>query len=166
MPDQETPDRLAEIAMRERRDSIPRHTVEQQPASIYFRLVEDRQGAWVAYANHNTILSRVEDRVVALTQARDTLTAEVSRLTKELLREGQAHEATINQRDDAQEWADQLASVAGGVEEIGEHSNCNNPWRNALELLEAQSAEVSRLREENSGTRRSNSRKLAGASDA
>ena len=44
----------------------------------------------------------------------------------------------IDERDEAQEWADRLAAVAGGPEAIGEHSNANNPWANALELLQGE----------------------------
>ena len=43
----------------------------------------------------------------------------------------------IDQRDEAQEWADRLAACAGGPEVIGEHSNTNSPWANALDLLKA-----------------------------
>ena len=44
----------------------------------------------------------------------------------------------IAERDCYHEWADQLADAIGRhfVEEIGEHSSANNPWKNALELIE------------------------------
>lgn len=41
----------------------------------------------------------------------------------------------IDERDGAEEWADKLAYAVGPVEDIGEHSNDNNPWANALEIL-------------------------------
>ena len=44
----------------------------------------------------------------------------------------------IDERDEAQEWADRLAAVAGGPDVVGEHSNANSPWANALELLQGE----------------------------
>ncbi len=47
----------------------------------------------------------------------------------------------INERDHYQDMADKLADAIAthfGIE-IGEHSNVNDPWRNALELLESSS---------------------------
>jgi hypothetical protein len=41
----------------------------------------------------------------------------------------------IDQRDQAVAAADRLAYAIGTVEEIGEHSNGNDPYTNALELL-------------------------------
>ncbi|PWK81663.1 hypothetical protein C8D88_11674 [Lentzea atacamensis] len=46
----------------------------------------------------------------------------------------------IDERDSAEEWADKLAYAIAPVEVIGEHSNANNPWANALEFLESQPA--------------------------
>lgn len=55
----------------------------------------------------------------------------------------EAHErevlSVIAERDRAEEWADRLAAAIGdaaGVE-IGEHSNMNSPWANALEAARA-----------------------------
>jgi hypothetical protein len=45
----------------------------------------------------------------------------------------------IAERDEAEEWAHRLAYAKFTIEQIGEHSNLNNPWQNALELLEAES---------------------------
>lgn len=55
-------------------------------------------------------------------------------------REEEAHLRTIDQRDRAEEWADKLAYAVAPMEEIGEHSNVNNPWQNALDVLEAREA--------------------------
>ena len=41
----------------------------------------------------------------------------------------------IAERDLAEEAADRLAYAIAPVEVIGEHSNCNDPWANALEVL-------------------------------
>jgi hypothetical protein len=42
----------------------------------------------------------------------------------------------IKERDYFEEWADKLAYAIAPVEIIGEHSNVNNPYQNALEYLE------------------------------
>lgn len=42
----------------------------------------------------------------------------------------------IEERDTAEEWADKLAYAKLGIEQVGEHSNMNNPWTEALELLQ------------------------------
>lgn len=39
----------------------------------------------------------------------------------------------IDERDNFEEWADKLAHAIGG-DAIGEHSNKNNPWQNALDI--------------------------------
>lgn len=61
---------------------------------------------------------------------------------RDALADAATHEAEIlrliDERDEAQEWADRLAAVAGGPDVIGEHSNANNPWANALELLQGE----------------------------
>lgn len=46
----------------------------------------------------------------------------------------------IDQRDGYHDWADKLAQAiaAHTGEEIGEHSNVNDPWANALELIDGQ----------------------------
>lgn len=41
----------------------------------------------------------------------------------------------LRERDEAQEWADRLAYAVAPVEVIGEHSNLNSPWQNALDVL-------------------------------
>jgi hypothetical protein len=50
----------------------------------------------------------------------------------------------IDERDQYHEWADKLADAIAerlGVD-IGEHSNLNSPWENALEFIEATPPEV------------------------
>lgn len=42
----------------------------------------------------------------------------------------------IAERDQYHDWADTLAYAVAPLEEIGEHSNVNNPWQNALDILE------------------------------
>lgn len=60
--------------------------------------------------------------------------ARVAELERELSNEENAHTTTIEQRDNAEHWADQLANAIAerfGVD-IGEHSNLNCPWNEAL----------------------------------
>jgi hypothetical protein len=54
-------------------------------------------------------------------------------------REEAAHMITLAERDRAEEWASNLAGAISemtGVD-IGEHSNLNNPWANALDAIRA-----------------------------
>lgn len=55
---------------------------------------------------------------------------EVARLKRQVGEE-------VNRRDAAEEWADKLAHAIAGPDEIGEHSNTNSPWANALAIAEA-----------------------------
>ncbi len=55
-------------------------------------------------------------------------------MERKLRDEESAHTTTIEQRDNAEHWADQLAEAIAerfGVD-IGEHSNLNCPWNEAL----------------------------------
>jgi chromosome segregation ATPase len=76
--------------------------------------------------------------------------AEVVRLGKARDRDEADSMRTLVERDRAEDMADQLAAAIGrlaGVE-IGEHSNANDPWRNALQAAESDevSAATDRLR--------------------
>lgn len=47
--------------------------------------------------------------------------------------------STVAERDNVTRWADQLAEAISrhlGID-LGEHSTRNNPWKNAIEALEA-----------------------------
>lgn len=70
----------------------------------------------------------MEAQVAALQGERD----EVQRA---LERERSAHLRTVDERDSAQQAADDLAYAIAPIEAIGEHSNLNNPWTNALEEI-------------------------------
>lgn len=54
-----------------------------------------------------------------------------------------AHVETAAERDDCHEWADKLARAIGGAE-VGEHSNLNHPWSNALEMAQELHARADR----------------------
>ena len=56
-----------------------------------------------------------------------------------MLREGFLEDA-LTERDNAEDWADRLAAFFD--EGIGEHSALNNPWRNALDLLDEAQSEM------------------------
>lgn len=65
-----------------------------------------------------------------LTAAERSLTRRVADLERQLGEE-------VDRRDAAEEWADKLAHAIAGAEDIGEHSNVNSPWANALAIAEA-----------------------------
>lgn len=73
-------------------------------------------------------------RVIA---ERDDALAEVQRLGALVEKLEQDETGTIDERDNNAEWADKLAAAIAthfGVD-IGEHSNANSPWANALEAF-------------------------------
>lgn len=55
--------------------------------------------------------------------------------TDALAAEERAHGQTVGERDHAEDMADKLAAVIARItgSDIGEHSNANCPWRNALQ---------------------------------
>lgn len=63
------------------------------------------------------------------------LLAEVGRLRAEAARLDQDVLAVIDERDEYQKRADELAHAIASVTgaDLGEHSNMNDPWRNALD---------------------------------
>jgi DNA anti-recombination protein RmuC len=80
-----------------------------------------------------------EERVKGL-EEKAGLRQEVERLKQTLARERHQHADTIDSRDRASEAADRLAYALYSVEEIGEHTNMNDPWLNAAERLESSAA--------------------------
>ncbi|WP_218190435.1 hypothetical protein, partial [Pseudomonas aeruginosa] len=82
------------------------------------------------YVNNNRIR---QDNERLRAELRAAL-ARVEELERKLRDEENAHTTTIEQRDNAEHWADQLAKAIAerfGVD-IGEHSNLNCPWNEAL----------------------------------
>ncbi|MEJ0210495.1 hypothetical protein RBH62_24625 [Pseudomonas aeruginosa] len=70
--------------------------------------------------------------------------ARVAELERKLRNEENAHTTTIEQRDNAEHWADQLANAIAerfGVD-IGEHSNLNCPWNEALVWMQPPPAQA------------------------
>jgi hypothetical protein len=61
-----------------------------------------------------------------------TLRGHVKKLEKRLADEERSCSQVMKERDEAEEWADNLAAaIAAHCQiDIGEHSNCNNPWQN------------------------------------
>ncbi|MEF2104293.1 hypothetical protein [Pseudomonas aeruginosa] len=75
---------------------------------------------------------------------RDAALARVAELERKLRDEENAHTTTIEQRDNAEHWADQLAKAIAerfGVD-IGEHSNLNCPWNEALVWMQQPPAQA------------------------
>ncbi|HHX6978703.1 TPA: hypothetical protein ACVGNR_000882 [Pseudomonas aeruginosa] len=70
--------------------------------------------------------------------------ARVAEMERKLRNEENAHTTTIEQRDNAEHWADQLANAIAerfGVD-IGEHSNLNCPWNEALVWMQQPTAQA------------------------
>ncbi|MCS8148013.1 hypothetical protein N0479_14930 [Pseudomonas aeruginosa] len=82
--------------------------------------------------------------IVHLINERDATQVRVEELERELRDEENAHTTTIEQRDNAEYWADQLAKAIAerfGVD-IGEHSNLNCPWNEALVWMQQPPAQA------------------------
>src|SRR5262249_16668715 len=54
-------------------------------------------------------------------------------------------EHILKERDEAEEWADKLAYAIAPIEKIGEHTNLNSPWQNALEIAATQAERIREL---------------------
>ena len=68
----------------------------------------------------------------------DILQTRVAELERRLADEERGHGQTIDERDRYHDWADKLAqAIAEHMrDDIGEHSSANNPWANALKLID------------------------------
>lgn len=126
-------------------------------------------GGTLPTALGQAIADEVADAV--LDAALPVAMAEVERLRAEAAKEERAHLATIDERDHAQDMADQLAYAIAPMEVIGEHSSDNCPWTNAVEeahALHAKAKEVGKELEDTAGFRDSYARSadhLAGKRD-
>lgn len=92
-------------------------------AEMATELRHDKPGAYT---------QAVADRVPSLLD-------EVERLRDRLDGIERAETAILGERDRNEEWADKLAAAIAkhlGID-IGEHSNMNDPWANAIEALKA-----------------------------
>ena len=78
------------------------------------------------------------ENVKALEEANAILEARVAELEARVAHEEADCLQVIDQRDRYHDWADKLAQAISDHmrEDIGEHSNLNNPWANALELID------------------------------
>lgn len=78
------------------------------------------------------------ENMKALEEANAILEARVAELEQRMGDEEAVHAVTLLTRDRYHDWADKLAqAIAGHMrEDIGEHSSANNPWANALELID------------------------------
>lgn len=77
-------------------------------------------------------------------EQRDHVIGKLTAVKKALAAEEESHEITMRQRDFAEGWADKLASGVGDIDVIGEHSNLNNPWETAWDMMRSH-AEFERL---------------------
>ena len=68
----------------------------------------------------------------------ESKSARVAELERRLADEERGHGQTIDERDRYHDWADKLAqAIAEHMrDDIGEHSSANNPWANALKLID------------------------------
>ncbi len=111
--------------------------VEQAGCGTIEQLAEQRDAA-------NSRLHEVSVACATAEQERDAALARVAELERELRNEENAHTTTIEQRDNAEHWADQLANAIAerfGVD-IGEHSNLNYPWNEALVWMQQPPAQA------------------------
>jgi predicted nuclease with TOPRIM domain len=83
----------------------------------------DTQGMDESPAVRN-VMKRFEDR------------REIQRLRARVGELENSETQLIQERDEAEEAADKLAYSIASLEEIGEHSNVNDPWENAVEKAE------------------------------
>ncbi len=105
-------------------------------------------------AQHERIVGQLHDALDEsdgdrwrLRYERDAALARVAELERKLRNEENAHTTTIEQRDNAEHWADQLANAIAerfGVD-IGEHSNLNCPWNEALVWMQQPPAQAQHL---------------------
>lgn len=149
-----TTDKLKELALAATEGPwkhIPWHIEEGPPAvrcdggngHIVATTASEKDAAFIAAAR-NGVLNLIRERDEAR-EARDNEALrgdEVVKMLQAAERERDeareavdADEQVIAERDSYHEWADKLAHAIGGLE-VGEHSNINNPWHNAIEMAE------------------------------
>lgn len=90
-------------------------------------------------------IPETESEEAIKTRLRERVEATLKDVFLDGLKKGEAAErerslALIDQRDAYHDWADKLAQAiaAHTGDEIGEHSSANNPWANALALIDGQ----------------------------
>ncbi|WP_024767497.1 hypothetical protein [Pseudomonas nitroreducens] len=86
-------------------------------------------------------------RVKTLVDERNAALAKAAELERKLDEEEGSHLETIKQRDNAEHWADQLANAIAERHDvdIGEHSNLNCPWNEALTWMQQPVAQADQL---------------------
>lgn len=118
------------------------YTVERRPlmtVAQHERIVEARWNRAMDLMGEH--VARISEKFKA---ERDAALARVAELERKLRNEENAHTTTIEQRDNAEHWADQLAKAIAerfGVD-IGEHSNLNCPWNEALVWMQQPPAQA------------------------
>lgn len=121
-------------------------TEQQIPAEV--RLAQYREQATWSNATHGSGAEK------ALHEIASELQAEVQRLRKEHRGCDRSLDEVMRERDYAQDMADKLAAAIAPEDVLGEHSDGNFPWQNALDwavekerTFAEQQAELDRLRD-------------------
>ncbi|MBW6371843.1 LysM peptidoglycan-binding domain-containing protein, partial [Pseudomonas aeruginosa] len=118
-------------------------------------IVEYAEKAADLFEQHDRIVGALRAVIAQLRQHKNdymdsgqqtyrALQNEIRELERNLRNEENAHTTTIEQRDNAEHWADQLANAIAerfGVD-IGEHSNLNCPWNEALVWMQQPPAQA------------------------
>ena len=124
----------AETALSAAFDDIMRRMSSDNPRSRqHDERTTDRRQVWRCIPIADAVVAR-EALLAALPASTESTGAEDEQESAIL--------AVMQERDAAIEWADRLAYALGGPG-IGEHSNLNDPWQNALDEPRAASGGVS-----------------------
>lgn len=132
-----TPEELTDAILSGNPPTVDVELVSSRPTAAELRYYADRESA----------IGDTPEIVAALRAGADAMDR-ADKLAAELAAEESAHEVTIRQRDFAERWADKLAAGVGDIELIGEHSNLNNPWETAYNIMRSH-AEYERLEADN-----------------
>jgi hypothetical protein len=94
-----------------------------------------RHGELWPVANHSKLIYAM---ALDMEAAQSRHAAEREALEKRIDDLDESESQLITERDCAESWADGLAAAIGKYfgQDIGEHSNMENPWQNAIEIIE------------------------------
>lgn len=119
--------------------NLPRRFWTRHPDAII------REVEVVNAEDYDALRSRVAELEGDLSVARLQLGARICTecpAKERVAKEERAHSVTMDERDQYHEMADKLADAIAAHfgEDIGEHSNLNCPWTQALELIESRAS--------------------------
>jgi hypothetical protein len=75
----------------------------------------------------------------------DAKEAEIAGLKAKLAEAERAVDETLKERDDLHDLLDEFAACVASEDVIGEHTNANNPWRNAMAMVDTLRARIAEL---------------------